>query len=1064
MKPICRITACLSAAAIASLLLGEQAAPTSVADIRVFAVYEPVFTWQDVDILSRVQPDFVCRGWFKWGSTPDWQAVAPLAQACRERGILLQGGITLAALYPGENGMDDAAFRDFACHGTDGKPYLCGPSVQSGWYHLSLYNPKVIEYLKREARLQLDAGAIGIWYDEIEGYYDWNPTEGYDPYACAAFRDWLIRKYCTGQGWREDDPRWHTQFGIDLAKHGGSIRTFDYLRHLQTTPGNGGKPLAADPPQGNPRGWAASANPLYREWGYAWDRKAQGTFRFDTVAATFADILADADRYAREKHGRTLISTYNHNGTARRGVAFQQPHNGAQPPLRKNRLDGRASYLSFYEDLIADAAEVCPEQPVVFFVDWPGETDLLTALPRTDQTHFFKLYIPEAYAAGGEFALPLRGYSYIANHQGTLGTLARMADFYREYAPWLRGSRPLPVQPEAPDNLTVRVRSSAGGTAVHLVNHAFSSQEVWPQSRTNVCINLAWNRPAPAGAFAVSPDFPEQRPVPLSLKDGRLTLDVGTVACSALVILPDVGVLRPITGRAAPGTHILATGSRALAVANNEGFTLWLPTEGRAGPPDRPLLVECLETGERLPARDGVTFAAPPAGEFASGLLLDAFGIPARHAEIASGSYRWHTDGWGRFRLPLARTANGQVSACVEPGSTNTFAPSTAFTAWRFYPSRKPILALQPLEGERPREPLNTRPASSIDGFWANWPDKERAPGVITLTREAHLGHPALRCTFAPTPRVPWQNVNSPAFDVADANAVELVYAGDGSAHTVSAVLFASPARFYSHTLSLTPTDWTSKRISLGEFRDEKGAPFDPAAVKGNISFQLSPENMGAVPATLWLKSAHLVNDTPVKELWHSDATFDAVDLDNLRAGHRPQPPPPVVASRQPLVSLAELPLESLANWEGKSSTDEKPMVVAERVAPGDQPPFLRVTLPAGECAWGNANIQLRVAQLQGQDGLALRLRVKPATAIVSLSLHAAPQGGGQSFYRADCETSNTWADLVLLWNDFRRDDGQAFNPASCTWANLQLNRPARALTQAIVIEIEQVDAFTAKR
>ena len=477
--------------------------PHTIADVRVFAIYEPIIAQHDVDLVTRVHPDLVCRGWFKWHNTPDWQAYAPLARACRTRGVLLQGGLTCSALYPGENGMDDDAFRDFACCGTDGEPFLCRQFKGDGWHHLSLYNPKVVDYLKRQAHLQLDAGAAGIWYDEIEGYYDWNSTEGYDVYACAAFRDWLIKKYCDGLGWTDNDPRWRTQFGIDLAKHGGSVRSFNYLRHLRETTGADGRPLAANPPQGNPHNWATSSNPLFREWGYAWNRSAQGTFRFDTVSALFADILADAERYAKETGLPPLISTYNHNGTARPGVAFLQPHNGTQPPLHNARLDGRVSYLEYYERVIADAAPACPGQPVVFFVDWPGETDRLAAMSLTDQVHFLNLYIPEAYAAGGEFALPLRGYTYIAETQGTLGTLTRLADFYRAYAPFLRGSQAAPRQPETTDRLTVRVRTSVRGTAVHLVNHAFSTRDVWPQPRTNLCVTIPWNGPVPAAAFAV---------------------------------------------------------------------------------------------------------------------------------------------------------------------------------------------------------------------------------------------------------------------------------------------------------------------------------------------------------------------------------------------------------------------------------------------------------------------------------------------------------------------------------------------------------------------------------
>ena len=100
----------------ASLSLSARAAapsaPQSVADVRVFAVYEPVLSAQDVDLLARVHPDLVCRGWFKWHHTPNWSLYAPLAQACRDKGILLQGGITVAALYPGENGIDESTFQD----------------------------------------------------------------------------------------------------------------------------------------------------------------------------------------------------------------------------------------------------------------------------------------------------------------------------------------------------------------------------------------------------------------------------------------------------------------------------------------------------------------------------------------------------------------------------------------------------------------------------------------------------------------------------------------------------------------------------------------------------------------------------------------------------------------------------------------------------------------------------------------------------------------------------------------------------------------------------------------
>lgn len=1012
--------------------MGIAAAAQPLADIKVFAVYEPVVTQQDVEILARVHPDFVCRGWFKWHHTPEWSRYTPLAEACAKKGIRLQGGITLSAVYPDENNMDAATFRDFAAHGTDGEPYHCRMADGGGWYQLSLYNPKVIDYLKQQVRLQIDAGAVGIWYDEIEGIYDWNPTNGYEPYACAAFRDWLIRKYCAGQGWREDDVRWQTRFGIDLAKHGGSMRTFDYLRHLRTTLGKTGKPLAENPAQGQPRNWATSANPLYREWGFAWDRKAVGTFRFDTVAAIFADILADADRYARERYGRTLINTYNHNGTARPGVAFLQPHNGAQPPVRQGRLDGRASYLNYYETLIADAAEVCPGEPVVFFVDWPGETDRLTALPRTDQLAFFSIYIPEAYAAGGEFALPLRGYSYISRDQGTLAALTRFADFYRDYAPFFRGSQALPDQPQALDRLTVRLRASPAGTTLHVVNHDFSTREVQPRALTNLCVQIPWTAPLPPTAFVVSPDFPEQRPVVCALTNTTLTLHLGTVTCSALVVFPHAQCGRSISGTAPEGSHITAPPSRALALTTKGRFQLWLPQSCTT--------VTCLETDEKQSIQPHVAFKMPSADSFFTGLLLDGFGIPLRHAELVSAGVRGYTDAWGRFRLARTGQATSFSLAGSEPASI-TPERADVFTAYRISPAYRTIGTFE----------------HSTDGFWANWPDKAHIQDVITLTNRVHGGRQALQCTFAATPRVSWSNINSPGISLIDADAIEITFAGDGTARTIHAVLYAHP-HFYCTALSLSNAAWQTQRIPLSVFRNQAGKSFHAETGMRGVSFQLAPATAYTTPAVFWVERVASITEQPVKSLWTSTAPFDRVDVENRAAEHQPQQPPPTIAQRTPLVRF-DNPADYLANWAEKESDTAQPMVIIERVAVSNALPRLRITLPAGQCAWGNANIPLPSEALKGKDGLLLKMRSAAASEDITLALHTM-KNSAMVFYQTDIEASETLSEVVVPWDAFRNAQGEPFVPQPSVFVNLQVCRPAQPVSRRCVVELEAVDAF----
>jgi hypothetical protein len=270
--------------------------------------------------------------------------------------------------------------------------------------------------------------------------------------------------------------------------------------------------------------------------------------------------------------------------------------------------------------------------------------------------------------------------------------------------------------------------------------------------------------------------------------------------------------------------------------------------------------------------------------------------------------------------------------------------------------------------------------------------------------------------------------------------------------------------RFYRLPIPLSEKEWCERRFAPAEFLDENGNPFNPAEHTGSVSFQLAPGgDLGDTPATLWLHSVSLLTENPETRLWQSGLAFDDVDVDNLRAGHSPLPPPPAASAREPLVRFTGPEPDLLANWDGKDTGAEspRPPVRIERVTPAPPAaPFLRITLAAGVAAWGNANIPLPAAKLRGQDGLALRLRGLPADADISLALHAMTRGG-PVFYRTDAESSEAWADAILPWSEFRSDDGQAFAPASDTPVNLQLCRPHGTLAKDAVIELETIDAFT---
>ena len=129
-------------------------------------------------------------------------------------------------------------------------------------------------------------------------------------------------------------------------------------------------------------------------------------------------------------------------------------------------------------------------------------------------------------------------------------------------------------------------------------------------------------------------------------------------------------------------------------------------------------------------------------------------------------------------------------------------------------------------------------------------------------------------------------------------------------------------------------------------------------------------------------------------------------------------------------------------------------------MTPPDAPPFLRITLAAGECAWGNANIPLPADKLAGKNGLALRLRSSPATEDVTVALHTSVDGKA-AFFQTEVEAGDTWSEQTVRWAEFRTESGRAFAPQAGAFLTLQICRPPHALKRAIEIDLEAVDAFT---
>lgn len=832
----------LTAALAASLCLPAWAqAP------RIYAIYEPVVTPTDLPVLQRIRPELVCRGWFKWADARNYAADAWALERCHALGIKVQGGVTVAAIYPNENGITNEQFMDYATRDPWGNLVPI-----SGWYHVALHNPAVREYIKGFVHAQIDAGVDGIWFDEIEGIYGW-VNEGYDAYATRAFAEHLATKYVDRYGWAEDDARFMTELGIDLAQFGPTIRDFDYRRWLQTIPGDDGRPLAENPWQGPWDEPWLSSNPLYREWGHAWrpDPRIETTFQGSSVLGFWQEFVEDARRYARTTTGRELIITCNENGTPRPHVDFQQPHDGALPQITpQGELDATYSCLPWIEERVRLAMEVTTGAPVVQFVDWPGETDRLVSLTPDQLAAFLHTYVPEAYAGGALFALPVKGYSYEAARHGMLRDTALLADHLRRYDRLLfEGTVPsaTSVQVERED-IAVRVRERTERWVIHLIDHRPVPD------REPIELLVEWAGPM-GYTWTVSTRAPFERRL-AARRDGSIV--VPGFRDSALVIIEQEaprmgGRVLDGTGHPLPGAVVTWTPDRAEVRPLPSGSARRLEGMGRV-PTVRSAITDSdgwwglpgvsggvlhVQAAGYAPAttRGGDVTLDVVAGKWLTVFLVDHLGC------LTPGQPIWQvgdgtrtstvTDAFGAARIVVPEGHPLMLSA-VDPVFLTRIASPVSGVAH----GESLTLQLPPPDlwiGDFEMGPL-----------W-NANDSRRAAGTdgvthIRLVEDGpHRG--ASTCAeivFEGLPEGGWANAYSQPVDLTPYDALRFWCSGGGGAATITLHCLGDGTgeRFLRAPMSLGGEGWREVVIGLDEFGDATGGarPEDLRRVSVQVS------------------------------------------------------------------------------------------------------------------------------------------------------------------------------------------------------------------------------------
>ncbi|NQT53670.1 hypothetical protein HQ576_16550, partial [bacterium] len=396
-----------------------------VADIRdavVYTVNEYIHSDHGLALARKVGSDVLVRGWFKWHEAPDWASFASLVPKAHALGALFGGGITCSALYDGENGLAEKAWRDLATRGPDGK--LVDAWGEAGTRHGTLSNPAYLRYLLRWCTQQIDAGADYLFMDEHTAALQAN--EGFDDHSCRDFRDFLRQRYVQDKGWRLDDPRWQQTFGIALADKAecpdGTLASFAYRAYLAR------RGFVAKPHDGR--------NPLAREW------HASRRWRDDRAWKWLTDAIR---AYARSRGRRVLLSA---NGLARY-VDLQVLGVWGEWRVKDGRVDLRDNQIHAWGSTVGTGWALAGRRvPVVFFHDWGFGGFPWLKVPSEDRRLWMRVRGAEIYAAGGFFAFPVHGpFGQDALRDGTLAEVARQTAYYQRHRRLYLDARPIGFEP-----------------------------------------------------------------------------------------------------------------------------------------------------------------------------------------------------------------------------------------------------------------------------------------------------------------------------------------------------------------------------------------------------------------------------------------------------------------------------------------------------------------------------------------------------------------------------------------------------------------------------------------
>ncbi len=512
----------------------------SIEEATVFTMNEPIITTATLALAKKFKTHVVLRGWFRWANALDYEKLSFVIPEIHEHGALFGGGVTVPALYKGENGITDEQFMDFATRDPTGNLYPAFGRDDAGYYHGSLENKAYIDYALSFALKQIDLGIDTIFMDEVNGNY--TPFEGYDDYGIKSFRNYLLKKYVDEKGWKYDDARWEKIFKVPLDNKeicpDGTMKTFNYREYLKRY-GFAKEPFGGKNPFANEWGLLPLVSPNRPPENYSEERN-------ERVWKYMCDTLRN---YAHKK-GKNIIITANGNN---KFVDFQINPMFYKWKMEENgKINWSPSYLFTWKSVVDKGkALVNKDVPVVFFHDW-GFVIPWSEISREEKIIWMNLYGAEIYASGGFFAFPVSncGGATDALKDGTVEEISRLTNFYYNNTDVFREPKKVQIGIEAGikiniPNIAVSVFiknqndkeqeiQKRKRKIINLVNHNFLNYNVIEQQNIKLSLPIE-NKPK--SVKMISPDFDEEINAPYLYFNNQLEITIPTLKYYDVIII-----------------------------------------------------------------------------------------------------------------------------------------------------------------------------------------------------------------------------------------------------------------------------------------------------------------------------------------------------------------------------------------------------------------------------------------------------------------------------------------------------------------------------------------------